>query len=403
MSNTTIQDVLLQLLCEIRDICDENNITYSLFDSTAAKALVLGETDEPFAKIMVRNDDFVKLCNIMEKKRIKHRSFDSMHNNPHYMDYSARYSNTETTNVSLAQRGNAFRCGIYVEIIPLRTEENSMLKHFKLRFFEHGWEKHFCRLTSLESCKYFLTTPFVNIMKIAGKKRVSRFIFDMIAKGHSGKINSNCSIKSFNQTLFDFPFDPLEKVKTVELWGEKFSISYKIDQVLRRVYARGWKQKAKNSTSGANNIVLLNVSCKQFERAMKKHGDIWKKYFRKKSKQMFIKAISSYYDRQKNSIWALAKRTGARARLYFYYMPKMGLIRNLVENKDYYRLSKIMQNNRIATLLAYKQGSGFAVNKELFDIQMMLFRFEGNEELANRIEANTPKYYMKPITDPQNK
>ena len=82
MSNTTIQEVLLQLLCEIRDICDENNITYSLFDSTAAKAIVLGETDEPFVKIMVRNDDFIKLCNIMEKKRIKHRSFDSMHNNP---------------------------------------------------------------------------------------------------------------------------------------------------------------------------------------------------------------------------------------------------------------------------------------------------------------------------------
>ena len=118
---------------------------------------------------------------------------------------------------------------------------------------------------------------------------------------------------------------------------------------------------------------------------------------------MFIYKFSNKYDRQKEHIWSLAKRTGTRARLHFYYMPKMGLIRNLVENKDYYRLSKIMYNNRIATLLAYKQGSGFAVNKELFDIQMMLFRFEGNEELANRIEANTPKYYMKPITDPQNK
>lgn len=114
---------------------------------------------------------------------------------------------------------------------------------------------------------------------------------------------------------------------------------------------------------------------------------------------MFINKISSFYERQKDKIWALAKRTGTRARLYFYYKPKMKLIRNLAENKDFYRLSRIMDKNRRATILAYKLGTGFAVNKELFDIQLMLFRFEGNDELADELQKITPDYYMKSIAE----
>ena len=112
---------------------------------------------------------------------------------------------------------------------------------------------------------------------------------------------------------------------------------------------------------------------------------------------MFIYKFSNKYDRQKKHIWSLAKRTGTRARPHFYYMPKMGVIRNLEKNKDYYRLSQIMRPNRIATLIAFKQGKGFAVNKELFDIQMMLFRFEGNDEIADKLEEITPEYYMNSI------
>lgn len=82
---------------------------------------------------------------------------------------------------------------------------------------------------------------------------------------------------------------------------------------------------------------------------------------------------------------------------YTFTISKMGVIRNLEKNKDYYRLSQIMRPNRIATLIAFKQGKGFAVNKELFDIQMMLFRFEGNDEIADKLEEITPEYYMNSI------
>ncbi len=398
MSDKTVKNVILDLLCEIRDICEENNIPYSLYGSTAAKALTIHDLQEPFAQIMVNNSDFIRLCNIMEKKKLRGRIFDSMHNNPNYMDYSARYSNTETTNVSIQQKGNIFMSGLYVEIIPIRIENNTRTKHFFLRFIEHGWEKHYLKLTSIGSWKYLLTVPVINFFRlIFGKKKVSKWIFNKMAKGHSGEFTVACSVKSFNQTLSELNFEPLKKVNIVRVCGKNFSIAEKSPSILRKVYSRGWRKKALTTIQNQNNIVLLNVSYKQFERALIKHSKLWKKYFRKKSRQMFVKAISSYYDRQKNKVWALAKRTGTRARLYFYYMPKMGLIRNLVKNEDYYRLSNIMLDNRIATLLAYKQDTGFAVNKELFEIQMMLFRFEGNNELADRLEAITPKYYMEPI------
>lgn len=114
---------------------------------------------------------------------------------------------------------------------------------------------------------------------------------------------------------------------------------------------------------------------------------------------MFINKISDRYEGQKKFVWATAKRTGARARLYFYYKPKMELLRNLVEQEDYFRLAKLMEPHTEATYCALKDNTGFAVNKELFEIQLMLFRFEGNNEIADKLEKLTPEYYMKSIME----
>lgn len=386
---------VVKLLEEIDDICKKNNISYSLYGKTAVSAITKHTIEDDCARIIMHNDDFTKLCKAMSKERLYTRTFDSMYNNPEYMDYSARYCNSETTNISLDQKSNTFMSGIYVEILPIRNEETTKFQHFKLRFLEHGWEKHFCSFVNVESFKYLLPVPIVNIMKLTGKNKTSKNIFEKLSLAHSGKITSRCSIKGFNETLETFSYDPLAKTKNVEIDGKNFSISTRIDSILDKLFSYDWRNEIPKEEK--DNIVLLDTSCKQFSRTLTRNKNIWKRYFRRKSRHMFIYKFSNKYDRQKKHIWSLAKRTGTRARLHFYYMPKMGVIRNLEKNKDYYRLSQIMRPNRIATLIAFKQGKGFAVNKELFDIQMMLFRFEGNDEIADKLEEITPEYYMNSI------
>lgn len=401
MYDKSASKCVLELLEEIDDICKKNNISYSLYGKTAVSAITKHTIEDDCARIIMRNDDFTKLCKAMSKERLYTRTFDSMYNNPSYMDYSARYCNSETTNISLDQKANTFMSGIYVEILPIRNEENTKFQHFKYRFWEHGWEKHFCSIVNVESFKYLLPVPIVNIMKLTGSNKISRNIFEKLSNGHKGKITSRCSIKGFNETLETFSYDPLKKVKSVEIDGKSFSISTKIESILDKLFNYDWRNQMPKE--GKDNIVLLDTSCKQFSRTLTRNKNIFKRYFRRKSRHMFIYKFSNKYDRQKKQIWSLAKRTGTRARLYFYYMPKMGVIRNLVKNEDYYRLSQIMRPNRIATLIAFKQGKGFAVNKELFDIQMMIFRFEGNDEIADKLEEITPETYMEPIISLESK
>lgn len=401
MYDKSASKCVLELLEEIDDICKKNNISYSLYGKTAVSAITKHTIEDDCARIIMHNDDFTKLCKAMSKERLYTRTFDSMYNNPSYMDYSARYCNSETTNISLDQKANTFMSGIYVEILPIRNEENTKFQHFKYRFWEHGWEKHFCSIVNVESFKYLLPVPIVNIMKLTGSNKISRNIFEKLSNGHKGKITSRCSIKGFNETLENFSYDPLKKVKSVEIDGKSFSISTKIESILDKLFNYDWRNQMPKEEK--DNIVLLDTSCKQFSRTLTRNKNIFKRYFRRKSKHMFIYKFSNKYDRQKKQIWSLAKRTGTRARLYFYYMPKMGVIRNLVKNEDYYRLSQIMRPNRIATLIAFKQGKGFAVNKELFDIQMMIFRFEGNDEIADKLEEITPETYMEPIISLESK
>lgn len=401
MYDKSASKCVLELLEEIDDICKKNNISYSLYGKTAVSAITKHTIEDDCARIIMHNDDFTKLCKAMSKERLYTRTFDSMYNNPSYMDYSARYCNSETTNISLYQKANTFMSGIYVEILPIRNEENTKFQHFKYRFWEHGWEKHFCSIVNVESFKYLLPVPIVNIMKLTGSNKISRNIFEKLSNGHKGKITSRCSIKGFNETLETFSYDPLKKVKSVEIDGKSFSISTKIESILDKLFNYDWRNQMPKEEK--DNIVLLDTSCKQFSRTLTRNKNIFKRYFRRKSRHMFIYKFSNKYDRQKKQIWSLAKRTGTRARLYFYYMPKMGVIRNLVKNEDYYRLSQIMRPNRIATLIAFKQGKGFAVNKELFDIQMMIFRFEGNDEIADKLEEITPETYMEPIISLESK
>ena len=176
MYDKSASKCVLELLEEIDDICKKNNISYSLYGKTAVSAITKHTIEDDCARIIMHNDDFTKLCKAMSKERLYTRTFDSMYNNPSYMDYSARYCNSETTNISLDQKANTFMSGIYVEILPIRNEENTKFQHFKYRFWEHGWEKHFCSIVNIESFKYLLPVPIVNIMKLTGSNKISRNI-----------------------------------------------------------------------------------------------------------------------------------------------------------------------------------------------------------------------------------
>ena len=87
---------VVKLLEELDDICKKNNISYSLYGKTAVSAITKHTIEDDCARIIMHNDDFTKLCKAMSKERLYTRTFDSMYNNPEYMDYSARYCNSET-------------------------------------------------------------------------------------------------------------------------------------------------------------------------------------------------------------------------------------------------------------------------------------------------------------------
>ncbi|RGD74668.1 hypothetical protein [Anaerofustis stercorihominis] len=107
--------------------------------------------------------------------------------------------------------------------------------------------------------------------------------------------------------------------------------------------------------------------------------------------------IKKIYHRPRNNGWTIIKRSGDRAELHHYYKSKMNYIRKVYEIQDYIMLDLSLNKLKQRSIYYAKRGLGFAVNKELFEMIITLFRFEGYDKYADILIRNTPEEFFKPL------
>lgn len=115
--------------------------------------------------------------------------------------------------------------------------------------------------------------------------------------------------------------------------------------------------------------------------------------------------LKQIYHRPRNMGWSILNRSGDRAELLYFYKPKMDYLRKLYENEDYIMLSLCLNRLKTRSIYYAKRHLGFAINKELFDMNIKVLRFEGYNKYADILEKNTTEEFFKPIIniDEENK
>lgn len=112
---------------------------------------------------------------------------------------------------------------------------------------------------------------------------------------------------------------------------------------------------------------------------------------------MFLSKIANLYDGNKRKTWEIANLSGLRSDLYYFYLPQMDLIRTLRKNKEYSRLSLVLSKNDEAVKKGLESGIGFAINRELYEIQLEVYTAMDKTQLVEKLKNITPESYMVSI------
>ncbi|MGN0467596.1 MAG: hypothetical protein ACI4GY_02590 [Acutalibacteraceae bacterium] len=393
-----MEKIVFDLLEEVKTICRENRIRFMLFGETAVSAVVNGKLRKPYALIAVSAKDFYPLIQAIEKNLPENRAIDYMGKAENYKSFSARYHDTSTTYIPLGQTKNYYACGYFVEIIVIRSFIPGIIKRNYLNVLEHGWEGTFKHKGTFNSVKYSFSKNLVKTMKyFIGSKKFGSFIFSQLCKNYSQCFGKNSYyFKRFNQRITTFNFNPLEQLKRTELYGEDYPVTQRFGEFATKSYSQNWKEAIQKPGKNFSGVILSDViPFKEMIKKLENGNHSLDSFYSKFNKKKVYHSLFNKYDKIKNDVWAIAKMTNDRLTLAEYYKPLMPLIRKLRENGDYQRLQKIMKRNRLYVVKHLNQGRGFAVNRELFNLQLDLFRYEGKYEVAEKLKEITPKQYMK--------
>ena len=142
------QDIQLELLQEIDEICSENDLKYIFVGRNAFNAYVNHTIKNNFAHVSVAmtQGDINRFCNIVEKQNNPDRYVEGMFNNPKYIRLYVSYGNENTTDYHMISLNNNIHHGINVRIYPIikshdlegnkiEITDSKISKEYKLRKF----------------------------------------------------------------------------------------------------------------------------------------------------------------------------------------------------------------------------------------------------------------------------
>lgn len=118
----TKQEIQLELLQEVDEICSQNNLKY-IFAGISALNAYLNHTikkDNRIVSLAMTQGDIDRFCEIVEKENRKDRYIEGIFNNPNYLPLYVTYGNENTAEFHMIARNKNKHHGINIRIYPIR-------------------------------------------------------------------------------------------------------------------------------------------------------------------------------------------------------------------------------------------------------------------------------------------
>ncbi len=383
---TPLHEGLFQLLCEIDDICRENNITYYLHCGSVIGAVrhhgIIPWDDD--IDIAITRSNWEKLKPLLENTPIKNRTLVLPEKYEQYHFPYPQYKNTATSVLYHSGAFPSFPMGVFIDILildPVQEDSRILNRHTEalklmaeLRSDNYvinrqtNWKKYrFCRI----------------IEKFIGRKK----IIDYLTKELESVSEQNCDGYVQRVGIFPTYWDKryFSEPAWIEMKGRLFPVPTHTEEYLRYTYGDSWMKypsKAGKANHGFLAELDYNFSTIQKDYRpyinVRKTQDGWRRY-----KYWRIRAIAEE-DRIR---LCNSKRMAALKALAVTAQTQRTDIKNLLQEHKYPELEAILSDYLQTQLSSrfVKDEIAVPVDDKTFYVACMVLILRGDYDKADTI------------------
>lgn len=240
------QEKAINLLKEMKDICDANKIPFFLIGSYALRAFRSGsfESDACNLEVGMLYKDVIKFKNAVSCIDDERRCLESLYTNPQLKSHYFRYVDKETLYFPLKNNINIKEFGISINIIPFySTKCEKKMSLEKLIYY--SWIRNHTKGTKNNNLK--------NKIKRKSIKMLGRLVHDnspnKMLKALE-KLEENASVedplyyrKHMTFKMIKMPKGIFKSFKKVEFEGVECNIAGEIESYLSTVIGQDWTER----------------------------------------------------------------------------------------------------------------------------------------------------------------
>ena len=384
---TDVQKCKLELLNELKAICQKNKISYYLGDMILLQALEYKKYLTKYGDIVVymTPSDAVKFEQAVIQDNRGDRSIESMRNNPSFYRCIMRYCNTNTIDFSVTKIGMINSPGIGITIDLLRPTEKNRFSKLYNRLLEKGWDER-TSIKEADTKKKISGSYIDTLCKVFGEKRMAKYIFDHVA---NCKEEANCNsfyVKKFRGKRIYLDKGMIENTSEIQLEGDVFKTFRDPQLFLKKrlknpVTSKDLLQNAKYNKYA--RILDADVSYSEYFDYLANQG-VDSKEFHKNWTELKKRSVHLYsLTKTIRYHWYVLSACGTRFNLYDEYHSKKPEIIRLYNMGGIDAVLPYMEDLYTKTDEFAKNGVGLFFDSDLFEMLL-----EYTEKYVSKGKAN---------------
>ncbi|MGI6736873.1 MAG: LicD family protein [Anaerovoracaceae bacterium] len=392
------QQRTLQLLKEVDEICTKNGIPHYLGPGTCRLALVFGGHSEDSLNLdmLIPAGAMEEFITAVKKENRSDRELEYLGCNDTYISYQIDYVDSSTTFFKFGFGYDRTKYGLKVVVRPL-CRKPAGLRSTLYGSLLTGWENNGSKMIKPGKPKTVISAGIVKFGSLFGRQKLAAKLFRQFNRAYSGPATEYFIRRTRKKRTF-FSAAAFNSVRMLRFEDREFPVPGDTETFMTDCFGPEWHEKA---LSQERNYGMTLISDSVPYRALldecEKSGTSVRKYYRSLLATRREARQLTHKSRIRKKMLDTAYRSGDRSRLYDELEKNRDVIMRLYAERDFEGLRPYFEDYEKRTLYYLKKGLGLCVSREYFEILCDLFRYEGREELIEKLTALIPPEHYQPI------
>lgn len=396
----TKQEIQLELLQEIDEICSKNNLKYILVGINALNAY-LNHTIKNNSRVVgiaMTQGDIDRFCEIVEKSNNKDRYVEGIFNNPNYLPLYVTYGNENTTEFHIIKRNNNNHLGICVRIHPIRRAvswDGERIPTFGKRLLKERRMRVFMNKTIVNK-KFSLAKYGLKIWKGAyaltgGGKRYYKEVKNNMFIDKWEDIQDYAEVRIINRTI---ETKYLKELGTIEFDGIQLPIPKDTEAYFTELFGEDFRERKIKVIKQPMRVILdTEVGYKQI---LEENKDLLDEA-KATREEVLWQRLKVYKEKVAvDNVWKLVKMTNRQINLREIYSENIDdlLTYDLEDEEQFEELYEELRP-AINSLRRYSRlGMTFSIDPKTDALIEKVLIKRGNKKLVKKINKLGKKEYF---------